>query len=75
MNGEHVEIERLALRLHGLHSRDAEMVARLVADGLAAEPGLLGGPGVKAKVIAQGAPEEVARAILVELRRQVAIDR
>jgi hypothetical protein len=75
MSGQDVEIERLTLRLHGVMRPDAESVARLVADGLAAQPAKGGKTDVKAQVTASGGPEEVARSILAELRRQMQVDR
>jgi hypothetical protein len=69
MTSDSVELERLTLRLHGISPQDGERVAHMVAEGLAEEPGLRHGSGVKAQVIAEGGPKEVARSIVVELRR------
>ena len=65
MTDEGVEIERLTLRLHGMTRRDGEAVARLVANGIVGEPAPGAAGDITAQVTAEGAPEDVARSILV----------
>jgi hypothetical protein len=69
------DVDRLTLRLHGLSWRDGEAVARLVADGLAEAGGWRSTDDVQSQVTAEGAPIDIARSILVELRRHLEADR
>jgi hypothetical protein len=75
MSDESSDIDRLTLRLHGVSARDGKLVAGFVADWLAEEPSWRHTSDLKVHVTAQGAPEEIARSVLVELWRQLGVDR
>lgn len=75
MTGETVEVARLTLKLQGISAPDGELVARLVAESLAEEPEWRHGSDIKAQVVSQGTPPEIARSIAAELRRLLGAER